>query len=260
MNISERIKERRKALGLTLQDIGDEIGVAKATVQRYESGDIQNVGLDKIANLADVLKVTPGWLVGWESSDQDNKSMVARVTAPSPKMVPILGTIRAGRPIPALEDYEGELDLSYECQADFALRVTGDSMSWAGLHHGDIALLVHGAEPRHGDIVAAGKADGDWSATLKYYISNNGAPCLRAANPEYPDIPLTDGWSIVGIVVHVIKKAPGIVRYQELMSAKEHRDNAWAGVIETATEYGLDADSVKGFISGMHMMIKAARK
>ena len=68
MNISERIKQRRKELGLTLQDIGDKIGVAKATVQRYESGDIQNVGLDKIANLASVLGVTPGWLVGWENN------------------------------------------------------------------------------------------------------------------------------------------------------------------------------------------------
>lgn len=256
MNISERIKDRRKQLGLTLQDIGDKIGVAKATVQRYESGDIQNVGLDKIANLANVLGVSPGWLVGWEDEMNENEIEIDIFAG----KIPILGTIRAGKTIPVSDDYEGYLDLEEECQADFALRVVGDSMSWAGIHDGDTALVIHSREPHHGDIVAAGKADGDWSATLKFYIANNGTPCLRAANPDYPDIPLSEGWTIVGVVHQIIKKAPGINRYQELSLVKEEHDSKWNTVIEKAKANGLDPDSLGGFIGGISMMVKAAKK
>ncbi len=176
---------------------------------------------------------------------QKSKSHFSTFTLPhntSFRAIPLLGTIRAGRPIPVAEDFDGYLDLDVTCQADFALHVSGDSMSWAGIHSGDIALLVQGAEPKHGDIVAAGKADGDWSATLKYYIANNGTPRLKAGNPEYDDIPLSEGWSVVGTVAHIIKKAPSLGEYQELLTRKEDRDLKWDRVLATATEHGMDPE------------------
>ena len=65
MSISERIRQRRLELGLTLEQIGDRAGISKATVQRYECGNIQNMRQDKIQKLADALEVTPAWLMGW---------------------------------------------------------------------------------------------------------------------------------------------------------------------------------------------------
>lgn len=62
--VGERITIRRKALGLTLDDIASEIGVDKSTIQRYEKGTIEKLKLPVIEAIARVLKVNPAWLVG----------------------------------------------------------------------------------------------------------------------------------------------------------------------------------------------------
>lgn len=66
MTIGEIMKERREQLGLTLEQIGEYIGVGKATVQRYESGEIKNLKQETIEKLSQILKVTPSYLMGWE--------------------------------------------------------------------------------------------------------------------------------------------------------------------------------------------------
>ena len=65
-NLSTVLKRRRKELGLTLAQIAEVMGVAEATVQRWESGNIKSIRYDKIAKLADLLKVSPATLMGWE--------------------------------------------------------------------------------------------------------------------------------------------------------------------------------------------------
>lgn len=60
--IGQRIEQRRKQLGLTLDDIANEIGVARSTVQRYEKDSIEKVKLPVIEAMARVLNVNPAWL------------------------------------------------------------------------------------------------------------------------------------------------------------------------------------------------------
>ena len=72
MNIGERLRKKRKEKHLTLEQIGSFIGVSKQTVQRYESGQIENIPLSRLSELAKVLGTTPGYLMGWESEDIDN--------------------------------------------------------------------------------------------------------------------------------------------------------------------------------------------
>lgn len=67
MNTYKIIKNRRLELGLTLKDVANALGVAESTVSRYESSDIQNMGIDKIEALAKVLQCEPTYLMGWES-------------------------------------------------------------------------------------------------------------------------------------------------------------------------------------------------
>lgn len=62
-NISKKISDRRKQLGLTLDDVGKAVGVSRSTVQRWESGLIKNMGRDKVAALAAVLQMNPVELV-----------------------------------------------------------------------------------------------------------------------------------------------------------------------------------------------------
>ena len=68
--LGDNIKNRREELGLTLQEVGEYIGVSKATVQRYESGEIKNLKLVTIERLTQVLKINPVYLMGWEDNDR----------------------------------------------------------------------------------------------------------------------------------------------------------------------------------------------
>lgn len=65
IKINEIIKQRRLELGLTLKDIAQALNVSESTVSRYESNEIQNMGIDKIEALSKVLKCSPGYLMGW---------------------------------------------------------------------------------------------------------------------------------------------------------------------------------------------------
>lgn len=58
-DIGKKIFQRRKALKLTLEEVGRAVGVGKSTVQRWENGQIRNMGRDKIAALADILQMNP---------------------------------------------------------------------------------------------------------------------------------------------------------------------------------------------------------
>ncbi len=68
--ISERIRERRMELGLTIREVAIALGTAESTVFRYETSSIQNMRIDKIVELAKVLKCTPDYLLGWEMLNQ----------------------------------------------------------------------------------------------------------------------------------------------------------------------------------------------
>lgn len=72
MTTGDKIYELRKQLGLTLEDVGDAVGVGKSTVRKWEKGMIQNMRRDKIHALAVVLKTTPAYLMGWEQVEQTN--------------------------------------------------------------------------------------------------------------------------------------------------------------------------------------------
>lgn len=73
INMDNRLHERRKELGLTLEDVGKIVGVAKSTVKKWESGSIENMRRDKIALLAKALNVSPLYIMGIDASpDQAN--------------------------------------------------------------------------------------------------------------------------------------------------------------------------------------------
>lgn len=63
------IKERRAKLRMSQQDLANAIGVNKSTISRWESGQIEKVPIDFIQVLADVLKTSPEYLMGWDTKD-----------------------------------------------------------------------------------------------------------------------------------------------------------------------------------------------
>lgn len=171
------------------------------------------------------------------------------------KFIPILGTIRAGIPLLAEENWEGTLEISDEIKADFALRVVGDSMSWVGIHEGDLALLRQTNIAQNGQIVAAGIEDTTWEATLKFYVSTNSHYVLRAANPAYEDILFTKNHRIIGTVVKIIKETPSILTYRDFLTAKDIHDEDWIDTIEKAASYGLGPKEVAQYIEILNKML-----
>lgn len=67
MKIYERIKFRRKELGLSADDVAEALGVSRATVYRYESADIEKLPTQIVIPLSTVLRCSPSWLMGWEN-------------------------------------------------------------------------------------------------------------------------------------------------------------------------------------------------
>lgn len=66
MNIGELIHNRRTELSLTLEEVGDAVGVSKSTVKKWEDGFISNMRRDKIAALAKALRINPVSLINGE--------------------------------------------------------------------------------------------------------------------------------------------------------------------------------------------------
>lgn len=64
MEAGEVIRKRRKELGLTLEQVANQVGVGKSTVRKWETGLIKNMRRDKISALSKVLGVSPIQLMG----------------------------------------------------------------------------------------------------------------------------------------------------------------------------------------------------
>lgn len=75
--IGKKIFERRKSLGLTLEDVGNAVGVGKSTVRKWEKGMIKNMKRDKIAALAKLLQMDPVEFVMSPEKPQLNLRMFA---------------------------------------------------------------------------------------------------------------------------------------------------------------------------------------
>lgn len=61
-----RLRARRLELGMAAWELAEKIGKHRATVCRYETGEIGAVTVEIVEALATALEVTPAWLLGWE--------------------------------------------------------------------------------------------------------------------------------------------------------------------------------------------------
>ena len=115
--------------------------------------------------------------------------------------------IPAGFPSPADDYMEVGIDLNEELiqhpSSTFFLRVSGDSMTAAGIHNGDLLVVDRSLHPRPGRIVVAVL---DGAFTLKRLMRDQRGLVLEAANPTYPTLELRHCTEVQiwGVAVHVI--------------------------------------------------------
>jgi repressor LexA len=122
----------------------------------------------------------------------------------SDKTLPLIGQVAAGMPTLAIEDYIEALPVPSTVEADFALRVSGDSMIDSGVLDGDVVYIQQVTEANAGDMVVALIGEGEQcEATLKYFLPDNGRIILRPANAAFVDIVVNEGdnFALVGKVV-----------------------------------------------------------
>ena len=191
MTTGQRMKERRKELGLSAEFVADKLGVSPATIYRYEKGDIEKTPGNILEPISKILRTTPAYLMGWEDSPALTKPAAAPTAerdidpiydalniagrqalcaygrflgsqteyrapeepsaAPS-RIIPLLGaSFAAGTP-----ETPGDLFIqdyaTTDPHAEFAIRVNGNSME-PYLADGSIALGVKRA-PRDGEVGA----------------------------------------------------------------------------------------------------------
>lgn len=65
MTTGERMKSRRKQLGISAETIADILGVSPATIYRYEKGDIEKMPGNILEPISTALQTTPAYLMGW---------------------------------------------------------------------------------------------------------------------------------------------------------------------------------------------------
>ena len=68
--IGSRIREKRQELNMSVDELAARLGKNRATIYRYESDDIENFPISIIGPLADVLQVSPAYLMGWIETEQ----------------------------------------------------------------------------------------------------------------------------------------------------------------------------------------------
>ena len=122
--------------------------------------------------------------------------------------LPLAGErVAAGFPSPADDYVEVGIDLNEQLirhpTSTFFLRVSGESMLGAGIHHGDLLVVDRSLDPRPGRVVVA-VLDGEF--TLKRLVQHQGRLRMEAANPAYPPLELhrCGDVQIWGVAIHVI--------------------------------------------------------
>jgi repressor LexA len=124
--------------------------------------------------------------------------------------IPIVGRVAAGAPILAVENLEGTVvvdrDFLMRQQNVFALRVHGDSMKDAGIHHGDLVFARQQNTAERGQIVVALIGE---ETTVKYYFPEAGRVRLEPANEAFGPIIVdnsTPDFSVLGRIIGVMRK------------------------------------------------------
>lgn len=185
MDIGKMINQRRTELKLTLEQVGQAVGVGKSTVKKWEDGYISNMRRDKIALLAKVLKMNPVSFITGEFKEEEDQA------TPLPQtnvfMRPVYDSISAGFGVIAQDVPVDYMPTYITCPSEqdkyIWINVHGDSMS--PLIDDGSKILVKKQPSVDSGQIAAVLVD-DEEAVVKKVLYNNNTVELHSVNPYYP--------------------------------------------------------------------------
>lgn len=173
------IKWLRERKNLTQEEVAGRVGVTKATVSKWEKGDIENMKRDKIAKLSEVFEISPLELLGMDIPK--NAIPVGDIVR-----IPVLGYITCGEPILADEnvtEYREVFNNDLPKGNLFFLQAKGDSME-PKIPDGSYVMLRKQPDVESGEIAAV-IVNGDNEATLKRVRKLDDTILLEALNEKY---------------------------------------------------------------------------
>jgi len=170
----------------TVREIGDAVGLASPSTVHAHLANLERAGLLR----RDPTKPRAIELVGRR---REEPAVARSASVPT---LPLLGQIAAGSPLLAEEAVEEEIAVPEPLgrDADFLLRVKGDSMNEAGILDGDIVVVRKQTDARPGEIVVALVGDDESAdeATVKtFHRERDGRIRLQPENstlePLFPE-------------------------------------------------------------------------
>ena len=184
----------------TVREIGEAVGLASPSTVHAHLANLERAGLLK----RDPSKPRALDLVGHRRpSRADEPAHEAEL----PRL-PLLGQIAAGSPLLAQENIEDELAVPEPLgkNADFLLRVKGESMINAGILDGDVLVVQRAQDARNGEIVVALVGDDEFAdeATVKTFYREAGRIRLQPENDALEPI-YADFVQILGRVTGVFR-------------------------------------------------------
>lgn len=220
MNI---LKEKRLEKNMTLEQVGNLIGVGKSTVRKWENGMIENMGRDKIILLSRALNISPLDILEMHTDDEKEdikdiylrlneenqaivynfaKSKLNEQNTISDNVVPFPTTLNLDAVVSAGtgEWQDGTLkeEVEYDGQIpthDYVVRVNGDSMQPL-FEDNQILFIRKTNDVRDGQIIVC-------TLNNETYVKKIMGNRLVSLNKKYDDIKINeyDDFSVVGVVV-----------------------------------------------------------
>lgn len=188
--VKNKVRELRKAKGMTQEQLAEKVGVHFTTIAKIERAE-RGLSVDMLAALARALGVAPIEIIGEGGGNG----------LPPMRMVPLLGRIAAGNWREAINDPDGSIPVPGAGENAFALRPDGDSMN---LLVGDNAIIVidpDDMELRDGSVYAM--LNGDGESTFKRFRTGPMRLEPVSSNPEHKPILLgQEPFTVIGRVTY----------------------------------------------------------
>lgn len=181
----------------TVREIGEAVGLASPSTVHAHLANLERAGLLR----RDPTKPRALDLIGHRRESRADEPAELH-------KLPLLGQIAAGGPLLAEQNVEEEIAVPEPLgrNADFLLRVKGDSMVNAGILDGDVLVVQRAQDARNGEIVVALAGDDEAAdeATVKTFYREDGRVRLQPENDALEPI-YADHVQILGRVTGVFR-------------------------------------------------------
>lgn len=180
MNSVDRVKNLCKERKIAISKLEKDCGFANGYISQLRKGVFPT---DRLIVISKYLNVTPEFLIyGTEKKPSPD---AGEGSARSRYYVPVLGYVRAGIPLDAIEeilDYE-EISEDMARQGEhFGLRIKGDSME-PRMKEGDVVIVRRQESVDNGDVAVVLVNGND--ATIKKFYKSAAGVSLISFNPNY---------------------------------------------------------------------------